>query len=84
MDRLTKPENPEEENEGEERILDFNNPDFIFEPAGRHQYRQRGPYLVCMSCELQHAVYIGVDKIMTGEKEDGTPELVDKDVVMNG
>jgi len=65
-----KPENkPEEEAEGE--VLDFNTPDFKFTPAGFHDWRQQGYYLVCKSCELQHAVFIGKDKIMVGMDDKG-------------
>jgi hypothetical protein len=49
--------------------------DFEFLPTGQHEYRQRGPYLVCLSCEVQHAVYIGMEKIMVGEDEQGRPIL---------
>ena len=63
------PETPStEENEG----LDFK-PDFSFIPKGRHIYRQNGPYLICRGCALHHAVFIGMDNIMVGENEDGTP-----------
>lgn len=55
--------------------LDFNSPAFTFTPAGRHTYRQEGYYLVCKSCELHHAVFIGPDKIMVGEDEKGNPIL---------
>jgi hypothetical protein len=56
-------------------VLDFNNPSFKFVPEGRHTYRQQGGYLVCISCEIQHAVWIGMDKIMVGEDEKGNPIL---------
>jgi hypothetical protein len=39
------------------------------------RYKQRGIYLVCMSCELQHAEYIGINRIMVGEDERGRPIL---------
>lgn len=54
-----------------EEILDFNKPAFVFVPKGVHQWRQQGYYLVCKSCELQHAVWIGPDKIMVGQNEKG-------------
>jgi hypothetical protein len=57
--------------------LNFDKPDFKFEPKGC-RYKQLGPYLICQTCEVQHAVYIGTDKIMVGEKKDGTPILKDK------
>ena len=56
-------------------ILDFDNPDFTFIPKGRHSWRQQGPYLICHSCELKHAVFIGMDKVMVGEDEKGRPIL---------
>lgn len=48
---------------------------FSFRPSGMCRYRQRGPYLVCVSCEVQHAVYIGMDRMMIGEDEEGKPIL---------
>ncbi len=57
----------------ESEVLNFNQPDFSFLPQGRHVYRQQGPYLVCKSCELQHAVWIGMDKMMVGENDKGEP-----------
>ncbi len=54
--------------------LDFSRPDYVFMPKGVHVYRQQGFYLICQSCELSHAVFIGSDKIMVGEK-DGQPIL---------
>ena len=49
-------------------------PDFTFTP-GRHVWRQSGPYLICKECSLHHAVYIGMEKMMVGEDEDGKPIL---------
>lgn len=46
---------------------------YEFVPQGLCSFRQRGTYLVCVSCEIQHAVYIGMDKIMVGEDEEGKP-----------
>lgn len=67
-----------EEQQNEEPIveeLDFTKPDFQFIPKGSHQWRQQGPYLVCRSCELEHATYIGMEYIMKGITEDGQPIL---------
>lgn len=47
-------------------------------PMGRHVWRQQGPYLVCRECVLHHGVYIGIDKLMIGEDEDGKPIVRDK------
>lgn len=54
---------------------DLDQPAFKFIPTGRHSYRQEGYYLVCRSCELHHAVFIGPEKVMVGEDEKGTPIL---------
>lgn len=51
---------------------------FRFEPSALCKYKQRGIYLVCTSCELQHATYIGINKIMIGEDEHGKPILEDR------
>ena len=59
--------------------LDFNNPSFKFSPNENHQWRQQGYYLICKSCELQHAVYIGPKKLLVGLEEDGTPILKNRE-----
>jgi len=61
-------------------ILDFNNPLYSFVPPGMHDWRQQGFYLVCKSCELQHAVFIGPDKLLAGMNKDGAPILRKRDV----
>lgn len=43
----------------------------------RHIWRQRGHKLVCTSCEYQHSFYIGKNKVMVGERENGEPILED-------
>ena len=64
----------QEENEKPEgEIFDFNKPDFSFIPKGRHLWRQQGYYIICHSCDLSHAVFIGSKKIMIGENEKGEP-----------
>lgn len=77
-------EEVKQEIKGEELLLDFNKPDFTFIPSARHRWKQQGPYLVCTSCELQHAVYIGMDKIMVGEDEDGKPILKNRSKLTQG
>ncbi len=61
------------ENKEETEVLDFTKPDYIFLPPGHHTFRQQGYYLVCKSCEISHAVWIGADKIMVGENKKGQP-----------
>jgi len=61
----------EEKKEGE--ILDFNRPDFKFIPKGSHIWRQQGPYIICKSCELDHAVFIGINKQLIGFTDKGEP-----------
>lgn len=56
-------------------ILNFDNPSYSFVPKGYHEWRQRGPYCVCVSCELEHAIYIGMDKLLIGIDEQGQPIL---------
>lgn len=70
--RLTKQRKPNNE---KTEILDFNKPSYSFIPKGHHEWRQRGPYLVCVSCELQHAVWIGVEKLMVGLNKKSQPIL---------
>lgn len=65
----------ENEPESEEEMLDFTKPDYSFIPKGNHEYRQQGYYLVCKSCEIQHAVWIGPDRLMVGVDESGRPIL---------
>lgn len=67
-----------ETNEQESETLNFEVPSYTFKPNEAHEWRQQSIYLVCKSCELIHAVYIGMDKMMVGTKEDGTPILVNR------
>jgi len=48
----------------------------------RHTWRKKGFWLVCKTCDNHHAIWIG-DKEMTGEKQDGTPILVDRGKVQS-
>lgn len=59
----------------EEQAYDFDNPEFTFIPKGIHNWRQEGPYCVCRSCEIHHAVFIGMEKMMVGIDENGNPIL---------
>ena len=58
--------------------LDFTKPDYSFTPKGAHDWKQHGPYVICRSCDLEHAIYIGIEKMMVGIEDDGTPKLVDR------
>lgn len=49
--------------------------EYEFIPSALCKFRQRGPFLVCTSCEIQHANWVGMDKIMVGEDENGKPIL---------
>lgn len=64
--------------EAEEEVLDFTKPTYQFLPAQHHDWRQQGPFLVCKSCEIEHAAGIGMDKILVGLNPDGTPLLQDR------
>ena len=70
---LMEPTN--EDNQTDSEQLNFTQPDFKFEPHEHHEWRQQGPYLVCKSCEVTHAVFIGMDKVLSGLNEQGQPIL---------
>lgn len=53
--------------------LDFTQPAYKFEPNENHDWRQQGTYVVCKSCEIMHAVFIGSEKLMVGLNEKGQP-----------
>jgi len=40
-----------------------------------HGWRQRGPYLVCTSCPIQHSLGIGINRQLQGFDEAGNPIL---------
>lgn len=54
-------------------VVDFNNPSFVFVPKETHEWRQKGFFLECRSCEITHATYIGPDKILIGISKEGLP-----------
>ena len=68
-------EHEEKKDTGEQEVLDFTKPDFSFTPKGNHEWQQRGYYLVCQNCELEHAIFIGALKIMVGVDDSGQPLL---------
>lgn len=67
--------NNQEQHEEENETLDFTKPDFVFLPKGNHTYRQSGPYLICKTCDIQHATFIGMKLIMVGVSQTGEPIL---------
>lgn len=74
--RVNKPmESNEKQEDPETELFDFAKPDFYFEPKQHHEWRQRGPYLVCKSCEIEHAAWVGMDKVLVGLNEEGQPLL---------
>lgn len=72
----TSEEVVEEAVQPEEKI--FKEEDVYRFPQGIHIWRQQGPYIVCKDCELHHATYIGMNKEMYGEDENGKPLLRDR------
>lgn len=64
-----------EEIEKAQETLDFNKPDFTFTAKTTHNWKQRGYYLHCTSCDLQHGVFVGADRILTGINDAGEPIL---------
>jgi len=73
-----KRDEEEKEPQGDFENLDFSRPSFVFKPNEQHDWRQQGIYLVCKSCEIQHAVFIGPDKMLTGFNDKGQPILVSR------
>ena len=72
-------DNPAQEEVVEEtEVADMNKPDFVFVPRTTHAWRQQGYNLICNGCDLQHGVFIGADKIMTGEDIHGQPILTER------
>ena len=59
----------------DEETLNFDQPTFSFRPKEIHGWRQQGPYLVCKSCDITHAAFIGMGKVMVGIDEKGKPIL---------
>lgn len=39
-----------------------------------HQWIQRGPWIICRSCPIEHATWIGHKKLK-GYKETGEPDI---------
>jgi hypothetical protein len=70
---MKKNEEKEEKQDGE--VLDFNNPNFVFRPNEHHDWRQQGPYLVCKSCDLEHAIWVGMERMLVGLDKKGRPIL---------
>lgn len=60
--------------------LNFDNPEFSFVPKGTHNWRQRGYYIHCDSCDLGHGVFIGAEKVLVGINEIGHPILTKKHI----
>jgi len=59
----------------DEKGYDFDNPEFVFTPKGVHNWKQEGPYICCRSCDVEHAIWIGMEKIMVGIDDEGRPIL---------
>lgn len=45
-----------------------------------HKWRQRGPMLVCTSCEVGHGTFIGMNKKFAGIDENGNPVFMKVDI----
>ncbi len=46
--------------------------------ATRHEWRQKGIWVYCRSCDNEHGFYVGVKKQLVGVSEDGKPILIDR------
>ena len=40
-----------------------------------HQWVQRGPYLFCKSCPIEHSIYIGTELLFVGYDDEGKPKF---------
>jgi hypothetical protein len=69
---------PSEEKESEALHLETDKEKLIpfVEPSLKgHRWVQRGPFLVCRSCKLEHAAYIGTGVLFMGVDKEGKPIL---------
>lgn len=44
----------------------------------RHEWRQKGVWVYCKSCENEHGFYVGTRKQLVGISDDGKPILIDR------
>ena len=51
----------------------FEHPSFKYVPNGHHDWKQQGYYLICKSCGLELAIWIGSKYLLVGIREDGMP-----------
>lgn len=58
-------------------------PDYTFIPKEHHDWRQQGPYIICKSCEIQHAIFIGMDKVLMGFDKKGKPIIKKRKEIEN-
>lgn len=75
QDQQDNQESEETKDDSISEVLNFDKPDFTFVPKANHEWRQQGPYLCCKSCEVEHAVWVGTDKMLVGLDEKGQPIL---------
>lgn len=63
-------------------ILNFNveKDAVVYQPNPGHEWRQQGPFLICNSCPLKHAVRIGIDKRLMGFDKNGQPIIEKVDI----
>ena len=48
----------------------------LTEPSFKaHRWVQKGPFLICKSCPLEHGTYIGTSNLFLGIDEKGLPIL---------
>jgi len=76
--QMNDEKNGEEKDESITEVLDFTKPDFEFKPKEYHGWRQQGFFLICKSCEITHATFIGSEKLMVGTNNNGQPILQDR------
>ena len=70
-DQMEPQDEKEDEVQPESEVFNFDRPDYVFKPNEVHSWRQEGPYIICKSCELIHATFIGMDKWLVGLNSEG-------------
>lgn len=78
---LDSPSEDEKRDDGLHLEIDRDKLEPLTKPGiSGHQWVQRGPFLVCKSCPIEHGVWIGVDKILVGINKQGNPILKRVDI----
>lgn len=75
---MLQEESSEKSKIAESEELNFDKPNFKFVPKGNHEWRQQGYFIVCKSCEIEHATFIGPKKLLIGFNSKNEPIFKDR------